>query len=90
MSAGNDGRNPRSDMGAECRNPENMYVVGGQQPEIMAKRPVCDHCGKDAIGFQSLEGAFEYVCGDHADGLLLALSPGEKKVYGVCVLERYP
>jgi hypothetical protein len=55
----------------------------------MTKRPACDHCGRDAIGFQSLEGAFEYVCEDHADGLLLALRPGEKKVYGVCVLERY-
>jgi hypothetical protein len=57
---------------------------------IMEKRTKCEYCKKDAIGFQSLEGAFAYVCKDHADGLLLALKPGEKKVYGVCVLERSP
>ena len=55
----------------------------------MSERTKCDYCGKDAIGFQSLEGAFDYVCQDHADGLLLALKPGEKKIYGVCVIERY-
>ena len=55
----------------------------------MEKKPTCERCGKDAIGFQSLEGSFEDVCVDHADSLLLALKPGEKKVYGVCVLERY-
>ena len=55
----------------------------------MAEIPPCERCGKDAIGLQSLEGGFEYVCRDHADSLLLALKPGEKKVYGVCVLERY-
>jgi len=49
----------------------------------------CERCGKDAIGLESMEGGFEYVCEDHADGLLLALKPGEKKVYGVCVLERF-
>lgn len=49
----------------------------------------CDRCGKVAIGFQSMEGGFEYVCKDHADSLLLALKPGEKKTYGVCYLERY-
>ena len=56
---------------------------------IMAERTKCEYCEKEAIGFQSLEGAFAYVCKDHADSLLLALKPGEKKVYGVCVLERY-
>lgn len=56
---------------------------------IMEKRPTCERCGKEAIGFQSMEGGFEYVCGEHADSLLLALKPGEKKVYGVCVLERF-
>ncbi|HNX17021.1 MAG TPA: hypothetical protein PKM50_01680 [Methanoregula sp.] len=53
------------------------------------KKIKCERCDKDAIGFQSLEGGFEYVCKDHADGLLLALKPGEKKVFGVCVFERY-
>jgi hypothetical protein len=56
---------------------------------IMAEKPTCERCGKIAIGFQSMEGGFEYVCLEHADSLLLALKPGEKKVYGVCVLERY-
>ena len=56
---------------------------------IMAEKPTCERCGKIAIGFQSMEGGFEYVCQEHADSLLLALKPGEKKVYGVCVLERY-
>jgi hypothetical protein len=56
---------------------------------VMEEKPKCDRCGKDAIGFQSMEGGFEYVCIEHADGLLLALKPGEKKAYGVCYLERY-
>jgi len=56
---------------------------------IMAEKQKCEYCGKDAIGFQSLEGSFAYVCKDHADSLLLDLKPGEKKVFGVCVLERY-
>ena len=55
----------------------------------MAERPTCERCGKEAIGFQSMEGGFEYVCQEHADSLLLAPKPGEKKLYGVCVLERY-
>ena len=55
----------------------------------MEEKPKCDRCGKESIGFESMEGGFEYVCEDHADSLLLALKPGEKKVYGVCVLERY-
>ena len=56
---------------------------------IMADTHKCDRCGNEAIGFQSMEGGFEYVCRDHADSLLLALKPGEKKTYGVCYLERY-
>lgn len=60
-----------------------------QKVQIMEEKPKCDRCGKEAIGFESMEGGFEYVCEDHADSLLLALKPGEKKVYGVCVLERY-
>ena len=56
---------------------------------IMAEKTKCEYCEKDAIGLQSLEGDFAYVCQDHADSLLLALKPGEKKIYGVCVFERY-
>ncbi|WP_292350067.1 hypothetical protein [Methanoregula sp. PtaU1.Bin006] len=55
----------------------------------MAEKHKCERCGKEAIGFQSLEGGFEYVCREHADSLLLGLKPGEKKTYGVCYLERY-
>jgi hypothetical protein len=55
----------------------------------MAEKITCEYCGKDAIGFQSMESAFAYVCEDHADALLLALRPGEKKCYGSCVFERY-
>lgn len=55
----------------------------------MAEKIKCEYCGKDAIGLQSLEGGFNYVCADHADSLLLALKPGEKKTFGVCYLERY-
>lgn len=57
---------------------------------IMVEKKKCEYCEKEAIGLQSLEGSFAYVCPDHADSLLLALKPGEKKVFGVCVLERYP
>lgn len=57
---------------------------------IMVEKKKCEYCDKKAIGLQSLEGSFAYVCPDHADSLLLALKPGEKKVFGVCVLERYP
>ncbi len=55
----------------------------------MVERKKCEYCDKDAIGLQSLEGAFAYVCEDHADSLLLALKPGEKKLFGVCYCERY-
>ncbi len=55
----------------------------------MAVKVKCEYCDKDAIGLQSLEGGFNYVCADHADTLLLALKPGEKKAFGVCYLERY-
>lgn len=54
-----------------------------------SKKILCERCGNEAIGFQSLEGSFEYVCKEHADSSLLSLKPGEKKVYGVCVYERY-
>jgi hypothetical protein len=55
----------------------------------MVTKTTCEFCQKDAIGFQSFESSFAYVCQDHADPLLLALKPGEKKGYGGCYLERY-
>jgi hypothetical protein len=55
----------------------------------MAEKIKCEYCGKDAIGFQSFEGGFEYVCQDHAHSFLLELKPGGKKSFGVCSFERY-
>ncbi len=55
----------------------------------MAEKPKCEHCGKDAIGFQSMGCCFAYVCEEHADSLLLRLKPGEKQVYESIYLERY-
>lgn len=55
----------------------------------MASKPKCEHCGKDAIGIQSLGCCVASVCEDHADGLLLALKPGEKLAYEECYLERF-
>lgn len=55
----------------------------------MTKKIKCEYCEKEAIGFQSLEGGFDNVCQDHAHSLLLELKPGEKKVFGVCVFERF-
>lgn len=55
----------------------------------MTVRPKCDHCNKEAVGFQSLGCCFAYVCRDHADSNLLALRPGEKVSSGECYFERY-
>ncbi|MDD1684174.1 MAG: hypothetical protein LUO98_10120 [Methanoregula sp.] len=55
----------------------------------MAGKPKCEHCEKEAIGFQSFGCCFAYVCKDHADSMLLALKPGEKQLSGECYFERY-
>jgi len=55
----------------------------------MAKKQKCEQCEKEAIGFQSFGCCCSYVCRDHADSLLLALKPGEKKAFGECYFERY-
>ena len=68
---------------------KKTYLGKNETYLIMTEKPKCDRCGRAAIGFQSMEGGFEYVCKEHADSLLLALKPGEKKTYGVCYLERY-
>jgi hypothetical protein len=68
---------------------KKMYLRKDKETMIMAEKIKCEYCEKDAIGFQSFEGAFACVCQDHADGLLLALRPGEKKSFGVCYFERY-
>jgi hypothetical protein len=56
---------------------------------IMAEKPKCECCGKDAIGIQSFGCCAAYVCQDHADNLLLAIKPGEKQVSGECYFERF-
>jgi hypothetical protein len=56
---------------------------------IMEKKQKCEHCEKDAIGFQSFGCCCAYVCQDHADSFLLALKPGEKQSSGECYFERY-
>jgi hypothetical protein len=55
----------------------------------MAEKHKCEYCDKPAIGIQSLGCCVSYVCEDHADGLLLALKPGEKTAYEECYLERF-
>ena len=55
----------------------------------MAEKITCEYCEKDAIGFQSMESAFAYVCEDHADSLLLALKPGVCYSSGDCRFERF-
>ncbi|MEI8330202.1 MAG: hypothetical protein WCF90_00850 [Methanomicrobiales archaeon] len=56
---------------------------------FITEKQKCEYCGMEAIGFQLLEGSFGYFCRDHLDRLLLAIKPGEKKICGGCVLERY-
>jgi len=65
-----------------------MYVKS-QTKMIMAEKPKCEVCDKEAIGFQSFGCCFAYVCEEHADSLLLALKPGEKQSFGDCYLERF-
>lgn len=55
----------------------------------MAEKQKCEHCEKEAIGFQSFGCCFAYVCRDHADSLLLHLKPGEKQSSGECYVERF-
>jgi len=67
-------------------NGSGLFFKGEQ---TMDKRPGCEYCSKPAIGIQSLGCCVSYVCEDHADALLLALKPGEKKAYEECYLERF-
>lgn len=55
----------------------------------MPERKRCDHCGKDAIGFQGFGCGAAFVCADHADPPLLELRPGQRKISGDCVFERF-
>ena len=56
---------------------------------IMAEKPACAQCGKDAIGSQSFGCRVAFVCQDHAYSMLLALKPGEKYISGECCFERF-
>ena len=55
----------------------------------MPERMKCEHCDKDAIGYQGFGCCSEYVCCDHASSFVLALKHGEKQVSGECYFERY-
>lgn len=49
----------------------------------------CEYCDRSAIGYQGFGCCSAYVCRDHADGMLLALKPGERLISGECYLERF-
>jgi len=55
----------------------------------MAEKQKCEHCERDAIGFQSFGCCSAYVCPEHADHLLLELEPGQRQSFGECYLERF-
>ena len=56
---------------------------------IVSERRKCNHCDKEAIGYQGFGCGSEYVCADHADKVVLDLKPGERKISGECVFERF-
>ncbi len=49
----------------------------------------CDFCGKKAIGIQILGSVQQNVCEDHAEKMLVAMNPGERKDWGECYYIRY-
>lgn len=49
----------------------------------------CDFCEKKAIGMQILGCVTQHVCEDHAEEMLAAMSPGERKEWGICYYIRY-
>lgn len=55
----------------------------------MPAREKCAYCNKDAIGFQGFGCGAAFVCADHAEPSLLGLKPGQRKISGDCVFERY-
>jgi hypothetical protein len=66
-----------------------MYENKTQDLITMSKREKCEYCDKEAIGYQGFGCCSAYVCADHADKLVLDLKPGERKVSGECVFERF-
>lgn len=69
--------------------PELICVKRRKRQNTMPEKMKCEHCGKDAIGYQGFGCGSEYVCCDHASSFVLALKPGEKQVSGDCYFERY-
>jgi len=55
----------------------------------MSGHEKCEYCDKEAIGYQGFGCCAAYVCADHADKFVLELRPGERKVSGECVFERF-
>lgn len=52
-------------------------------------RPVCEVCGKEAIGIQSLGCCASTVCEEHAEPQLRDARPGETIAWGVCAFKRF-
>ena len=53
------------------------------------ERPVCEVCGKEAIGIQSLGCCASTVCEEHAEPQLRDAKPGETISWGVCAFHRF-
>ena len=54
------------------------------------RKPVCDICGKEAMGIKCLGCCSTTVCDEHAESMLRAMKPGEKKEWGICYFHRFP
>ncbi len=57
--------------------------------DTLTHNPRCDFCAKKAIGMQILGCTTQNVCEDHAEKMLVALKPGERKDWGDCYFVRY-
>jgi len=55
----------------------------------MSGHEKCEYCDKEAIGYQGFGCCSAYVCADHADKFVHDLKPGERKISGECVFERF-
>lgn len=53
------------------------------------EKPVCEVCGKEAIGIQSLGCCADTVCWDHAEPALRDAKPGEMIVAEFCCYHRF-
>ncbi len=53
------------------------------------EHPVCEVCGKRAIGIQSLGCCASTVCEEHAETMLREAKPGETIAWGVCAFQRF-